>query len=164
MTTRLIKSSLTEFTDPYIIARYQEDLVADSTTTISIDATSTELFEIELPSNFNEDTPVNQVDTLDGKAYIIKLLSFSISCNSTDYDIRLLNINDISKINTVNELLNVTSINLSYFDQNFQEFIIRNDDNPIQNKLYLNVTNNDTSNETGTITFELTYRPLRSKI
>ena len=121
---------------------------------------STGLIEIELPGLSIDEMSYNNCpnESLTGKAYAIQLLTFSIDCSSTSFNARLLNKNDMTQLNTINEVLSYSNINLSHLDENFEEFVIRNRDTTLTNKLYLYI-----ENASGIITLTLTYINLQDR-
>lgn len=142
----------TDSVPPFMICEYSFD-------GIEADSTATELVEIELPSRTLSRYSHRHIPnvTTSGEAYAINLIGISISCNSTNLDYSILNINDITRINTINEVLSYTEIDRAESDQSFDEFIIRNRDNVLINKVYFYMINNDLIMPTGTIRLELTY-------
>jgi len=153
----LVNSINTDSAPNYMICEY-------SSVGVGADSTSTELIELTLPSR-NNNTPTYRAEpnvTREGEAYIIQLRVFNISCLSTDFDVHILNINDISRINTINEIMAYTTINLSEIDQSFENFIIRNRDITLTNNLYLYIVNHDTI-ATGTIRMELIYNVIQDR-
>ncbi len=150
MSTATIQNSkLTRSIPQQIIIEYLCD---------SVDTTSNELIELTLLGPSNDAASYHNIpDTsLRGESYAIRLQGFSISCNSTDFDVRILNKNDITLLDTINEVISYESINKSINDLDFNDFIILNKDNSITNKLYLYINNDDTT-ETGTIRLQLQY-------
>ncbi len=144
----LVEVDVTYSAPPNIIATYE---MTDSTG----------LIEITLPGlTIDEDSYHHIPNTdLNGVAYAIQLLSFAISCDSANFNVRVLDINDITRLSTINEVLSYNNVNLSYLDTNFLEFVIKNRDNPITNKLYLYL-----ENASGTITLVLTYLNLQDRL
>lgn len=143
----LIEVDVTYSAPPNIIATYE---MTDSTA----------LIEIELPGLTIDEESYRHIPNTDlsGVAYAIQLLSFAISCSSTNFNVRVLDINDITRLDTINEVLSYNITTPSYLDTNFQEFVIKNRDNPITNKLYLYL-----ENVSGTITLVLTYINLQDR-
>jgi hypothetical protein len=74
-----------------------------------------------------------------------------------------LNKNDITKLNTIYEIVAYDEINLSTIDSSFDKYIIKNKDNSLTNKLYLYIKNDDAINATGNIHIELTYLNLQNR-
>lgn len=147
----------TDSVPKYMICEYSSDGV-------DADSTSIELIEFELPSrNNNDPTYRTQPNvTTGGEAYIVDLKVFSISCESTNFDVHILNINDITRLNTVNDVAIYSAIDLSESDQSFEDFIIRNRDTVLDNKIYLFINNHD-SIPTGTIRVEIIYLPIQDR-
>lgn len=150
--TATIENSFCSLSVPeYIIMEYS---------LLSPDATC--LVVLELLGLFTTEPSyrVNPRESLLGKAYAIDLAGFSVSCNSANYNVSLLNIEDESKINTINEVLRYSNINLSTSDT-FDRFIIRNRDVILNNKLYLYFQNN--GGAPGTLRIELIYVNLHDR-
>lgn len=144
----------------YIISKW-EDPVG-----VPANSDSTSLIIIELPGLALNETSYRQIPNkkfLTGVSYAIELIVFNISCLSTNYNIRILNKNDIAKLNTINEVAIYNNINLSNIDTTFDKFIIRNRDDSLINRLYLYVENNDIVNNTGTIQLEIVYVNLQDR-
>ena len=151
--TTIIDSVLTNSMPPYTIVRYQDPIG------VPANSDSTSLIELELPAL---NTLSTRTSILLNKSYVIDLSSISISCSSTDFDVRILNKNDISLIYTNFEVYNSTSNNLSYLDS-FSKFIIINRDTVLDNKLYLYISNNS-GIDTGPIDIELIYVTLQDRL
>lgn len=147
----LVNAVKTDSVTPYMICEYSVD-------GIEADTTSTELVELELPnmtlSNWGHRHIPNT--TVNGEAYAINLTGIAFSCDSTNFDIIILNKNNILLLDTINEVIKYTETNKTESDQSFDEFIIRNRDNNLINKLYLYIINR-ASIPTGTIRLELIY-------
>ena len=139
----------------YIVCEY-------SATGIGADTTSTELIMLNLPARKRSQPKYRTIPNLsvDGVAYAIELNVFSISCSSRNFDVSILNKNDITLINTINEVARYTGINLSESDQDFSRFVIRNRDNSLTNAIYIYLNNHDTI-PTGNIRIELAYLPIQ---
>lgn len=155
----LVNSVRTDSIPQYMICEY------NITDNIGADSTSTELIEIDLPSGSLEDYSYRNLPniTTNGYSYAIKLIGISISCNSTDYSINFLNKNDISQLNTIYDVVSYDNINILMNDFSFGDnFIIRNRDDILTNKLYLYISNND-SVETGDVKLELTYITIQNR-
>lgn len=150
-TATLINAVKTDSVVPYMICEYSAE-------GIEADSTSTELIEIELPGMYLGRWSHRNVPnvTTSGESYIIDLKGFSISSDSTNFDVVILNINDITMLNTINEVMSYTGINLTETDQSFDGFLIRNRDTVLTNKIYLYIINH-ASIATGTLRFELIY-------
>jgi len=147
MSATLVNKEITYSAPPKIIATWE---ITDTTG----------LIEFALPGLIADEDSYGRCpnELLTGQAYAIQLLTFSIDCSSTDFNARLLNINDITKLDTIYEVLSYANINLSYLDETFEEFVIRNRDTVLTNKLYLY-----TENASGTITLTLTYINLQDR-
>jgi len=127
---------------------------------------STAFVEISLPA-LSESFMAQQLmeqpgDTLGSKSYAIDIRAGAVSCNSPDFDFSILCIDDDTKRNTIYEVGTFTNINLS--DRNsFETFIIRNRDNPIENKFYIYIQNNSKVIPLGTVFIELVYITLQDR-
>lgn len=153
----LVNSINTDSTPSYMICEY-------SVNGIGADTTSIELIELVLPSR-NNNAPTYRAEpnvTRSGEAYIIDLKSFSVSCNSTNYDVSILNINDITRLNTINEVARYTGIDLDESDQSFENFIIKNRDTILDNKIYLFINNHDVI-ATGRMRIEIIYMAIQDR-
>lgn len=124
----------------------------------SILADTTSLITIEIPALYTGSssylTPLNTITT--GSCNKLILLGINISCNSTNYDISILNKNDIIYLNTIYEVIKYTRINKTMSDTDFNNLIICNKDTITADNLYLYIENKD-SISTGVISLELTY-------
>ena len=149
--------TLTNFVATYSLPQYLIGLWAEDS---SIPADGTGLIEIELLSSGSQDPGLTQ--TITGVSYINELLGVAMSCNSTNFDIRVLNVNDITALGTVNEIMTYNGNNLLKVDHSFNKFIVRNRDNPLTNKLYFYIENHDSVNATGDIIIELIYVSLQT--
>lgn len=154
----IIDSLSTKSVPPYTIVRYQDSVGVPASTD------STSLIELELPGLYTSESSyiVEPRINLTEKAYAIDLLQISISCESTDFSIKLLNRNDIACINTIYEVLSYTHIHSSMSDL-FTRYVIRNRDIILDNKLYLQVSNL-AAVDTGDINVELIYLNLQDRI
>ena len=125
---------------------------------------STGLIEFSLPTIYhNEPSYRAEPKTINtGTAYAIRLLVFAFSCDSTNFDIQVLTRNDATLVNTIYEVMDYPSINLSQLDQNFSHFIIKNCDITMTNKLYILFTDNSGAGG-GTLNFQLTYMTLQDR-
>ena len=153
----IIDSLATNTLPAYTVVLYQ-DLIG-----VPAGADSTSLIEIELPSLYTTE-PSYRVEPrtiLTGKSYAIDLSGLSIDCSSNNFGFKLLNRNDITKINTFYEIADYTSINLSTSDT-WGRFIIRNRDVILDNKLYLYVSNSGLM-DTGPINIELSYITIQDR-
>jgi hypothetical protein len=142
---------------PYFVCEY-------SANGIGADTTSTDLIELQLPGVNLDSYGHRNIPNLtsSGSSYIIDLKGFSISSNSTNFDVSILNINDSTGINTINEVAKYTGINLSESDQSFETFIIRNRDTVLTNKIYLYIVNHALI-ATGIIRIELVYISIQDR-
>ncbi len=149
-TATITNSKLTNSIPQQIIMEYECE---------GIDQTSTaELIELTLLGPSRDSTSYHNIPdtTLRGESYAIKLQGLSVSCNSDDFDLRILNKNDISLLDTINEIISYESINKSIIDLDFYNFVILNRDTIRTNKLYLYV-NNDSTTLIGAIRLQLQY-------
>jgi len=151
-------SIITNSTCPYIITEY-------SCPGIGADTTSVELISIELRGQAKNERSYRNLPNRDssGNSYCIELLGFSISCNSENYDISILNKNDIDSLDTIYEIIKYTGINKSTNDTTFDRLVIRNRDAALLPNLYLYVNNHDNI-ETGLISLELVYISIQDEI
>lgn len=148
MSVRLIGAEVTYSIPPVIIATWA---ITDTTGMV----------EIKLPGLAHDEPSYRQVPNrrlTGGKSYAIRLLGFSISGGSADFNVRILNINDVTKLNTIYEVLSYDNINLDHSDENFQEFVIKNRDTPVTNSLYVYL-----ENASGTTLLSLTYITLQDR-
>jgi hypothetical protein len=81
------------------------------------------------------------------------LQSFSISCDSTNFDVSIRNKSN-GLPNTPSEIYNVTGVNLYRADAGLG-VAWRNSDSPLSGKMYLVLTNNDGANATGEVLAEV---------
>lgn len=122
---------------------------------------TTGMVEIKLPGLAIDEPSYRQMPNrrmTGGKSYAIQLHVFSISCDSADFNVRILDINDVTKLNTIYEVLSYDNINLDHSDENFQNFVIKNRDNPVTNSLYVYL-----ENAVGTVSLSLTYVTLQDR-
>jgi len=153
---KIITNSMPQYT----IAKWQD------TEGVLSNTDSTSLIVLELPGK-SIDEPSYRQDPkkiVNGVSYVIELIVFNISCLSTNYNVRILNKNDITLLNTINEITVYSNINLSSIDSSFDRFIIRNRDDSLINRLYLYVENNDINNDTGPINIEMVYLNLQDRL
>jgi len=139
-------------TPQYIVGRWQYT---------GTDATS--FLEIMIPSydyNLNQGNPrtPHQRTNFDCAGIVLKV--FSTSNGSTNFDISVLNMDDVTKINTIYEVIKYTSVNRVVADEDFENFIIPNADSPSQSKLYLFYVNNNIVTPFNTIDIQLIYVPI----
>jgi hypothetical protein len=148
----------TDSAPAYIVAEY----VANG---IGADTTSSDLIELKLRARKRSQPKYRTIPNLsiDGVTYAIELVVFSVSCNSRNFDISIINRDDITLVNTINEVVKYTGINLSENDQDFSRFIIRNRDDELTNSVYVYLDNHDTIS-TGNIRIELAYLPIQDNI
>ncbi|MGD2072031.1 MAG: hypothetical protein PVG65_00875 [Candidatus Thorarchaeota archaeon] len=125
---------------------------------------STSLIILELPGISNDLRSYLKMPRRGsaGKAYAIEMVSFQIACNSADFTVRVLNRNDITAIDSIYQVLKLDNVNKVEASGNANDKIIRNRDNPIDNKLYVHISN--AGLVTGTIWIELIYYNIRSQI
>lgn len=151
MSIAILRDKVITYSAPrYMIVRW-EDLIG-----VPANSDSTSLIILNLPALGTEGLP-------NGVSYAFELLVFNIGCDSTDYNVRILNKNDITALNTIYEVAKYDSINLSNIDSIFGKFIIRNRDISLTNKIYLYVENNDITNATGSINIEMIYLNLQNR-
>lgn len=121
---------------------------------------STGLIELELLSLIKS-APYPQVPEtrLTGKAYAIDLLTFGIShANATSFDVSLLNVDDVSKLDTINEVLKYSGANKRLYNT-YTSNVIMNRDTVLTNKLYLYFKRN--AGSSGAIRIILSYMVLQ---
>jgi len=136
-TARLIHSAVTRSVPPYTIAEWEDTTGVDAT------SASAQLIILPLPNSITR----------------IDLKLFSVACNSTNFDVHMLDMNDISVLNTIHEVLAYTNESLSFVDNDFRNYTIMNRDSTETNRLYLYIVNNSTT-ATGTITIRMSYLPI----
>ena len=155
MTIAILQEAVTTMSSPpYTIARWE--CAADSTS----------LIELSLPAVYHsEESYRTEPSTkLTASSYAIKLAVFNISCDSTSFDVSFLTKNGTEYEETIYEVLKYTDINKSHIDQSFTEFVIRNCDDVLSNKLYINLTDNDAALLPGTLKIQLTYITLQDRV
>lgn len=118
---------------------------------------SASLAELSIPGMASSDSTAS----LPGDAYVIELVNVNVSSDSTNFDFIILNIDDITKINTVNEVYRKANINLKSHESGLSRFI-RNRDITQKNKLYVYIVNTD-SNATGTIQLEIGFKVFKHR-
>jgi len=131
--------------------------------TISTSTDSTALIELEIPGQYidSEFYGIEPNLTLTGETTIFRLISLHVSSESEDFNIRLLNIDDITKVNTIYEIISIDNIVYSYLlSVGNMDLIIKNKDIPQTNKLYLFVSNSGTI--INTINVELVYEIIKN--
>ena len=156
-TTAVVVSSKTCYLPPQVL------IVEYSFPGVGTSSTSSNLVELELPAPLNTDYLHMPVTNLTGQAYAIQLIGILASSNSTDLDLHLLNKNDISKIDTINQVFSMISLNKSSHQYDIGDPVIMNCDDPMENKLYVYLNNNDGGNATGTVSLKLIYISVRDR-
>ncbi len=154
-------SEITQSSPPHILVEW-----LDATGMVAANSVSSELIELSLPGLDNDAASYLEfprTNMLTGRSYAMQLLSFGIHCDSSAYTVIALDVNDMSRIGTLNEVLRIVNINRMEVDEKFYHYVIRNRDNPQQNKLYVYIENNDGANSTGTITIQITYINLQDR-
>lgn len=154
-------SEVTQSSPPHILVEW-----LDATGMVAANSTSNELTELSLPGLDNDGASYLEfprTNMLTGRSYAMQLLSFGIHCDSSAYTVIVLDVNDISKIGTLSEVLKIVNINRMEVDEKFYHYVMKNRDNPQQNKLYLYIENNDGANSTNTITIQMTYINLQDR-
>jgi hypothetical protein len=125
---------------------------------------STGLIEISIPAVYHTESSYKAdpktINT--ARSYAIRLSVFAIGCDSTSFDIQIITKDDEDAADTIYEVLKYTDINKSHIDQSFSEFVIKNCDTPMVNKLYIIFTNND-SESAGTLDIQLTYMTMQDR-
>jgi hypothetical protein len=117
--------------------------------------TSSELVYIEIPA-FKNDT--GEVRGYSGHSEVMSLNTVGIHSDSIDFDIRVLNKGDMAAVETINEILAYEEINKHLVDSDFFDYVVRNRDVIRDNKFYVWMKNDDSTNAMGTVTLELSYR------
>jgi len=155
----LINALPTLSNPPYIVSLWRDS------NSIPGNSSSSELISLDLPAIGSGPESYLQypVSILGSNSYIIELMDFRISCDSTSYNVFILNMDDISRINTINKMVEITNINKNYFSTFSKSLIIRNRDITLQSKLYLYIENND-ANPTGDIDIEMIYVTLKDRV
>ncbi len=97
-----------------------------------------------------------------GSAYVIQMISFQIACESVDFTTRALNRNNIGLIDTIYEAFKISNSNKVGTLGNLNDQVIRNRDNPMDNKLYVHISNAGAN--TGDIWIELVYYNIRNRV
>lgn len=151
----LLNAVSTEYTDQFMVCEYQAE-------EIGIDSTG--LIELVLPGKALTQPTYRHIPDVSttGKTYIIEFINMSISCESRNFDVRLLNRNGIASLNTIYEITRYLNQNLLVSDKQNEPFVIRNRDTVLTNKLYLYINNHD-SISTGVIRIELIYIPVQNR-
>ena len=157
-TATLIDRKITDSIPQNVIGLWED------TIGISASSDSTALIVLDLPGLVIDRNSYLQVPQtrFNGDCYGINLISFNISCLSTNFAASILNVNDISKIDTYNEILSYTSINKSNIDSDLGNLIIVNRDDPIASRLYLYISNSAVV-ATGSIFVELIYTLIQGR-
>jgi hypothetical protein len=121
------------------------------------DSTSLIAFDLPAKSPFLISYCALSGKKLRGKAYAINLRLFSISSLSENLFVSILDKDDFSLIDTVYEVAMWDGINKSLSDIIEDEFIIRNRDDVLTNRIYFYFDNKASTIDTGPISVELTY-------
>jgi len=95
-----------------------------------------------------------------GEVYTLQLLGISASCGSEDWNLHILNKNDINKLDTINEVLSYDEINKSFSDYTFSNLFIQNDDDVEETPYIYAYIENEGLVASGTIEITLTYKPI----
>jgi hypothetical protein len=149
----ITSSYATVSTPQYIVVEYLYAMGSDSTSFFSIDLPALLLTETSLIQ------PIRAL--LTGKAYVIDLCSFNISCDSPDFNVKVLTKEELSEVNTIHEVLEYTSLNKTASDI-LDRFIIGNEDTPIQNKLYVEIISNEGT--VGNVLIQLVYIVIEDRV
>lgn len=129
----------------------------------NVGTSSSILFRLPLVSKGNQDQYINPHNSgLEDTSYGIVLDQYTVSCLSTDFDFKILNVNDETKEGTFNEIYQSLNIG-SRESGKFVNLLFLNRDDPMDNALYVLLNNNDADNETGTIKVQLVYRSIKTK-
>lgn len=152
MEATILSKNVTFTLPPVITVRYQDSVG------IGVGESYTELLALPLfalnPSN---QLSVSDSTDLTWKAYVIDLISASVSCSSDKFTAKLIDKNDIAFIDTIDEVYSVADISKSD-DRSFIRYSVQNFDTVMTNKLYLHIKN-DGAVATGPISFEIIYTP-----
>lgn len=157
LTTTIVEQELLNSVPKKAIVQYLFD------SSISGSSDSTSFIELEIPGQLinNEYYRSEPNLNLNGGASVINIISFNISCESDDYDFKILNVNDITKFDTINELLSIENVEYSYYLCSPEPLIYENNDTVQNNKLYLFIINNS-STSTGNIDVEIIYEIIKN--
>ena len=98
--------------------------------------------------------------TLLGEVNTIQLIGIMAACDSTDWNLKLLTVNDINELETIHEVAFYENINKSFSDFSLNNFFIQNEDVPVSNYLYAYVDNANGGVATGNINIVLYYKPI----
>jgi hypothetical protein len=98
-------------------------------------------------------------EDLAGEVNTIQLLGIAASCGSADFNIHILNMNDLTKLDTINEALSYEEVDKSFSDYTFNNMFIQNEDITEVAYLYVYIENNGAV-VTGDIEITLTYKPI----
>ncbi len=125
---------------------------------------SSALIEITLPGMSTDGASYLQMPKRGstGSAFVIQMISFQIACESADFTTRALNRNGIGLINTIYEAFKISNSNRVGTLGNLNDQIIRNRDNPMDNKLYVHISNAGAA--ISDIFIELVYYNIRSQV
>lgn len=125
---------------------------------------STSLIVLELPGMSTDAASYLEMPKRGstGLAYVIQMISFQIACQSADFTTRALNRNGIGLIDTIYEAFKISNSNKVGTLGNLNDQVIRNRDNPMDNKLYIHISNAGVN--TGDIWVELVYYNIRSQV
>jgi hypothetical protein len=153
----LVNALSTEYTDQFLLCEYESE-------SIPADSTSETLIELILPGKSLDPESYKNIPnvTTSGQTYVIEFITFSCSCNSRNFDLHILDRNDINALNTIYEVINYRNQNLLIIDKQNEPFVVRNRDLVLTNKLYLYIENYDVI-PTGIIRIELVYIPVQSR-
>jgi hypothetical protein len=122
-----------------------------------MDSTALVAFDLPAKSPFLTSYCASPGKKLRGKAYAIDLRLFSVSSLSENLFVSILNKDDFSLIETVYEVAMWGGINKSLSDIIEDQFIIRNRDDVLINRIYFYFDNKAATLDTGPISIELTY-------
>ena len=152
MADAIIVEKIALFTlPPIIIMRYE-----DST---GLDAGAAYTEFLDLPLYSVDPSRVAHSDSTDitWNAFAINISSISASCDSDKFTIKLVDQNNFSLLDSLDEVYAGIDINQSE-NRILGTYIIQNQDSPQVNKLYLYVENNG-GVPTGPISIEIIYTP-----
>ena len=102
-------------------------------------------------------------DGMNGKSYAIELRSIRLVSKSPDWTISFLSSKNVSVLGDL-EFIFYRKFNIPYFfSSDNLRIIVRNYDEPQENKIYASVVNHHTNINTGPISIELIYTSLQDQ-
>jgi hypothetical protein len=128
------------------------------------DSTSLVSIALNAPNALLEPYSPSMAKRLRGKAYAIDLRIFSVSSLSNNFAVHILDRDDISLLNTVNDIGVWDTINRSTSEVLESPFTIKNRDDVQTNQIYFYFDNGSGLVDTGLIEIELTYFVLQDRL